>query len=208
MRLLRSAGFRLALSYALVFGASALLLIAALGFSTLNLLNKQLDTAIEADARGLIEQWQDGGLGDLVQTLRKRIEGNVDDDALYLVLDPLGRKVEGNLDAWPEEVAQAEQTYEGPLYRNGRISRARMRRFEGPFGFSLLVGREVESRAALRTLITQTLAWALLLMGVLTLAGAMVVQNLFSRMLSHVSATAAAISAGDLSRRVRISGRG
>ena len=206
--LLRSAGFRLAFSYALVFGASALLLIAALGFSTLNLLERQLDTAIDADARGLIERWRDGGLGELLQTLQKRMDGNVDDDALYLVLNPLGQKIGGNLGAWPKEVEEVDRPYEAPLDRNGHLSRARMKRYEGPFGFSLLVGREIESRAALRTLIIQMLAWGLLLILILTLAGALVVQNLFSRMLSHVSATAAAISAGDLSRRVRISGRG
>jgi signal transduction histidine kinase len=85
---------------------------------------------------------------------------------------------------------------------------ARLHRFDLPASYSLLVGRDVESRAALRTLLTQTLAWALLLIGLLSLLGAVVVQRLFSRMLSHVSATAAAISAGDLSRRVRVSGRG
>src|SRR4051794_2663665 len=208
VRLLRSAGFRLALSYALVFGASALLLIAALGASTLHLLQQQLDTAIEADARGLIEQWRGGGLGQLVGIVDRRISGNVDDDALYLVLDPLGRKIAGNLAAWPKEVEDVDRPYEAPLDRNGHFSLARMRRFEGPFGFSLLVGREIESRAALRTLITTTLAWALLLIAILTVGGALIIQNMFSRMLSHVSVTAAAISAGDLSRRVRISGRG
>jgi hypothetical protein len=206
--LLRSAGFRLALSYAVVFGASALLLIATLGFSTLNLLNNQLDAAIDADARGLIEQWRTGGLSELAQTLRRRIDGNVDDDALYLVLDPLGNRVAGNLDAWPKAVEDVQRPYEGPLDRNGRFSLARMKRYEALSGYSLLVGRDVESRAALRKLIIETLAWALLLIAMLSLAGALLVQNLFSRMLSHVSATAAAISGGDLSRRVRLSGRG
>jgi signal transduction histidine kinase len=38
--------------------------------------------------------------------------------------------------------------------------------------------------------------------------GALVVRNLFQRSLANVSATAAAIAAGDLGRRVRLSGRG
>jgi signal transduction histidine kinase len=207
-RLLRSAGFRLALSYASVFGISALLLIVALGFATLRLLERQLDTAIELDARGLIEQWREGGLGELVDTLHRRIDGNVDNDSFYLVLDPFGRRVAGNIENLPRQVADTDQPYEAPLDRSGRISRARVWRFEGPLGFSLVVGREIETRGALRTLITTTLAWALVLIAILTAAGAAIVQSLFNRMLSHVSATAAAISAGDLSRRVRISGRG
>src|SRR3954451_799694 len=167
VRLLRSAGFRLALSYALVFGASALLLVAALGLSTLNLLERQLDTAIEADARGLIEQWRAGGGVELVRILRRRIDGNVDDDALYLVLDPFGRKIAGNLPSWPLEVDETDRAYDLQLENDGHILRARVRRYDGPTGFSLLVGREIESRSALRDLIITTLAWALLLLAML-----------------------------------------
>ena len=97
VRLLRSAGVRLALGYALMFGVSALLLIFALWWSTLNLLNGQVDAAINADAQGLREQWNENGLPGLVATINKRIAGNVDNDALYLVLDPLGRRIAGNL---------------------------------------------------------------------------------------------------------------
>jgi signal transduction histidine kinase len=48
----------------------------------------------------------------------------------------------------------------------------------------------------------------LLLIVMLSLGGGFVVQRMFRRMLRHVSATAAAISAGDLSPRVRLTGRG
>jgi len=206
--LLRSAGVRLALSYALVFGASALVLMVALWWSTLNLLDAQADAAIRADALGLYEQWQSGGPHALLTTIESRVAGNVDDDALYLVLDPAGRRIAGNLENWPPEVSRKEVMYEMPLVRNGVRNLARLYRYDLPAGYSLLVGRDIESRAALRTLLAQTLAWALLLIGILSVGGAWVVQRLFSRMLSHVSATAAAISAGDLSRRVRLSGRG
>jgi signal transduction histidine kinase len=206
--LLRSAGVRLALSYALVFGASALVLIFALWLSTLNLLNGQVDAAIAADAQGLAEQWDEGGARALLNTINARVAGNVDDDAIYLVLDPAGNRIAGNLADWPREVSRTGRIYEIPVERHGIRSLARLHRFDLPAGYSLLVGRDVESRAALRTLLTQTLAWALLLIGVLSLGGALIVQRLFSRMLSHVSATAAAISAGDLSRRVRLTGRG
>ncbi|HYZ64775.1 MAG TPA: ATP-binding protein [Acetobacteraceae bacterium] len=205
---LRSAGVRLALSYALVFGASALLLIFTLWLSTLNLLNTQVDTAINLDAQGLIEQWEDGGLPALLATIENRVLGNVDDDALYLVLDPKGRRVAGNLESLPAGIDQSGGPYQRQQRRPNGSSMARLFRYDLPAGYTLVIGRDVESRAALRTLLTQTLAWALLLIGVLSLGGALVVQHLFNRMLSHVSETAAAISAGELSRRVRLSGRG
>ena len=208
LRLLRSAGVRLAISYAVVFGLSALLLIVALWLATMNLLNGQVDAAIRADAQGLSEQWNQGGARALLSTIDQRVAGNVDDDAIYLVLDPAGKRIAGNLLNWPPQVSRTGLVYELPVERNGVRTLARLHRFALPAGDSLLVGRNVEPRAALRSLLGETLAWAMLLIAVLSIAGAVVVQHLFSRMLSHVSDTAAAISSGDLSRRVQLSGRG
>ena len=205
---LRSAGVRLALGYAGLFGLSALALVLLLWSTTLSLLNGQVDAAIQADALGLSERWQDGGAKALLSTIEDRLTGNVDDDAIYLVVDDRGRPVVGNLSSWPAEVSEAGPIYELRVSRHGTQSLARLHRFPLPGNYALLVGRNVQPRAALRDLLTHTLAWALLLVGGLSVAGGFVVQGMFRRMLSHVSETAAAISAGDLSPRVRLSGRG
>ena len=208
VRLLRSAGVRLALGTSAVFGLSALALIAVLWWATLGLLNGQVDTAIGVDAQGLAEQWRAGGPQALLSIIDARVAGNVDDDAIYMVLDPAGRRIAGNLESWPAEVAQVGSIYELAVERHGVRNLARLHRFALPGQYALLVGRDVEPRAALRELLTSTLGWALLLIAVLSVGGAVIVQRLFQRMLSHVSDTAAAISAGDLSPRVRLSGRG
>lgn len=204
----RSAGVRLACVYAALFGISALILIFTLWSATLSLLNGQVDAAIQADALGLSEQWQQGGAPALLHTISERLAGNVDDDAIYLVIDGAGRAVTGNLTAWPAQVVNTRAIYELPVHRHGVDTLARLHRFALPGGYALLVGRDVEPRARLRDLLTHTLASALLLIVILTISGALLVQMLFRRMLSHVSETAAAISAGDLSPRVRLSGRG
>ena len=208
MRLMRSAGVRLALVYAGLFGASALVLVVVLWSATVGLLNGQVDAAIQADALGLSERWADGGARALLQTIDERLTGNVDDDAVYLLTDAAGRAVAGNLAAWPAEVVQAGPVYELPVERRGRKTLARLHRYALPAGYALLVGRDAAPRAELRDLLARTLGWALLLIMLLSVAGAWLVRRLFHRMLSHVSATAAAISAGDLSPRVRLSGRG
>ncbi len=204
----RSAGVRLALSYAGLFGLSAMILVAVLWSATTGLLDGQVDAAIRADAIGLSERWQDSGVAGLLSTIEERLAGNVDNDAIYLVTDPRGRSLTGNLASWPAEVAEAGPIYELRVRRHGIESLARLHRFVLPGGYALLVGRDVQARAALRDLLTRTLGWALLLIGILSLLGGILVQRLFRRMLSHVSDTAAAISAGDLSPRVRVSGRG
>ena len=204
----RSAGVRLALAYAGLFGISALILVLVLWSTTLQLLNGQVDAAIKADALGLAERWQDGGATALFSTIEERLAGNIDDDAIYLVINNKGRPVIGNLAAWPQEVSESGPIYEIRVQRHGSESLARLHRYPLPEGYSLLVGRNVQPRAALRDLLTHTLAWALLLIGFLSIFGGIIVQRLFRRMLSHVSETAAAISAGELSPRVGVSGGG
>ena len=207
-RMFRSAGVKLALSYALVFGVSAALLILVLWVSSINILTRQVDAAIDADAQGLAEQWRSGGPTALFETIQNRIANNKDGDAIYLVLDPKGQVVAGNLDNWPSQVSKPGEIYEINVKRNGQRNLARFHRYDLPAGYSLLVGREVSSRAALRNLLTEVLAWSIVLIGLLSITGALLLQKLFSRMVSQVSQTADAISSGDLTRRVAISGRG
>ena len=207
-RMLRSAGVRLALGYALVFGASAALLILVLWIAGLNILTHQVDAAIDADEQGLAEQWRAGGPAALLGTIQSRINSNIERDSIYLVLDPAGQVIAGNLDSWPDQVSKTGQVYEINVKRNGQKNLARFHRYDLPAHYALLVGREVSSRAALRTLLAEVLAWSLVLIGLLSVAGAMLLKLLFRRMVSQVSQTADAISSGDLTRRVAISGRG
>jgi len=208
MRVLRSAGVRLALAYGGLFGISALALVLFLWWAITALLTNQVDAAIRADAQGLAERWQDGGPAALLATIQSRLAANVDPDAIYLVLDPSGRSVVGNLGSWPAEVQSVGSTYEIAVQREGHTSLARLHRFELPGGYALLVGRDVQARVALRGLLTETLAWALLLGAALGTLGGLAVRRLFRRMLGGVAATAAAIHSGDLGQRVRLSGRG
>ena len=60
----------------------------------------------------------------------------------------------------------------------------------------------------LRRLLGQTLLYALLMVVLLSALGAIVVRNLFHRMVSNVAGTAARIAAGDLGERVPLVGTG
>ncbi|MBN8907541.1 MAG: right-handed parallel beta-helix repeat-containing protein, partial [Rhodospirillales bacterium] len=82
------------------------------------------------------------------------------------------------------------------------------RSYDLPGGYHLLIGRDVQVRAQLRRLLTDALLWALVILLALASIGAMVVRSLFRRAIANVSVTAAAIAAGDLGQRVRLSGRG
>ncbi len=204
----RSAGLRLAAVYAALFALSALALVIFLWWATAGLLDRQVEAAIRADAQGLSEQWQGGGVPALQSTIEDRLAENVDDDAIYLLVDSHLHPLAGNLARWPALVTEPDQSYELRIERAGIVSMARVRRFDLPDGDRLLVGRDVEQRRPLRTLLTSALLWSMLLLVVLGTVGGLVMQRLFRRMIANVSSTAAAIAQGDLSRRVRVSGLG
>ena len=205
--LLRSAGVRLAVVYAVVFGLSALALIGYLWWATAGLLTRQVDASIRADVVALAEQWRAGGLSALRDTIRDRLARQAQPDALYLLADSSLQPIAGNLEAWPPGVTSAGAVYELPVLHRGESGLARVWRYDLPDGDHLLVGRDVRTRAALRDLVEGSLLWAGLLVALLGVAGAVLVRNLFRRLLQRVSVTAAAVEAGDLTRRVQLSGR-
>lgn len=206
--LLRSAGVRFAIFYALVFGISAIVLAGSLYYSTIGLLGRQTHEAIRVEARSLAAHFQAGGLPALVLTLDSRINEDINDHAIYLLVDPLGNRIAGNMSRWPQGIDTAHVWYQVPLERAGRKSTALMRYYELPGGFQLLVGRDVSTRAQLRRILRDGLLWALAAMAFLGILGAIVIRGLFKRSLSDISGITRAIARGDLTRRVRRSGNG
>ena len=152
-RLLRSAGVRFAVFYALVFGISAIVLAGSLYYSTIGLLGRQTHEAIRVDARSLATHFEAGGLTALVITLDSRISEDINDHAIYLLVDPLGNRIAGNMSRWPQGITTAHVWYQVPLERGGRKSTALIRYYELPGGFQLLVGRDVSTRAQLRRIL-------------------------------------------------------
>jgi signal transduction histidine kinase len=210
-RLLRSAGFRFAAVYAVLLGLSALALAMFLWWETAGVLDRQTDAAIAADADDLLARWNqsDGGIPAVQDAIEQRLRENIDDDAIYLLVDPWMRRVAGNLPSWPEDIAApGDDWLQLRLTRTGWKSVARAEIILLPGGYHLLVGRDVEVRAHMADMLTAALLWALLVVAALATIGALIVRNMFSHTIASVSATAAAIAAGDLSRRVRLSGRG
>jgi hypothetical protein len=206
--MLRSASLRFAALFGIVFALSAMAFVGFLWFSTAGLLDRQVEAAIAADAQGLVERWSEGGIPALLLTIQERINENVDDDAIYEVLDPFGKNLGGNMNRWPEEVTSAGVYYELSVVRADTRSLAEVRLYELPGGFRLMVGRDVKGRVELRHLLTNALFSSVLVITGLGAVGAFVIRNLFRRMVAEISATADAIAGGDLTPRVRRTGRG
>jgi signal transduction histidine kinase len=205
---IRSAGVRLAIVYALVFGLSAFALAFSLWYSTVGLLQRQVEVAVRNDATALNDHFMVGGVPSLALAIQNRLTENVDGDAIYLLVDPLGNRIIGNLDHWPDGLDQTDAWYELPVTRQKSKSIALLRAYALAGGDQLLVGRDVRARAELRRVLQDGLLWAMGIMAVLGLLGAMVIRSLFRRMIRDISATTRAIARGDLTRRVPKTGDG
>lgn len=205
---LRSAGVRFALIYALVFGLSAILLAAVLWYFSLGLLQSQAQDAIRNDTQTLIEHYSIGGMGSLGDAISARLASSNDPNGIYLLANPAGDSVMGNLDQWPASLDQQGIWYELPVRQHGVRSVALMRAEILPNGMRLLVGRDMRGRLELRNVLRAGLVWTLCLMVVLGIFGAVLIRSLFQRTIRDISVTTGAVARGDISRRVPISGVG
>ena len=68
----RTTGFRFALLYLAPFSASVLVLFGFIYWTTIEIIDSQTNAAIEAEIRGLAEQYRSDGLGQLRAIIAER----------------------------------------------------------------------------------------------------------------------------------------
>lgn len=190
----------------LLFGASALLLLGFIYWSTAGYMARQADAAIQADIDLLAERYRSHGLPGLTALIAERIAEDPGRSNLYLLTDNDYRRIVGNLENWPA----AQEDNEGWLsfkLRDAANPReephgARARTFRVGGGFRLLVGRDMYELEAIRDRIVDTLVWGLAITLVLALAGSIAMSRSMLRRLEVINETSREIMSGDLSRRI------
>ena len=204
IRLLHSTSVRLALIFAGLFIVASLVLGGVLWWETEDYLERETDAVILADTQAIGDRLRDFGLPGAVETINDRVVQTADEHAIYLFVDPALRRLAGNLSAWPAVVGPDQGWYQAALERNGRTYPARLLHVGLPGGFQLLVGRDVQSRVAVRARIVDALAWTALAALVLAIGGGLVVRRAVLSRVAQVNRTTEAIVQGDLSRRLSV----
>ncbi len=211
-RLLRSSVFRLTLAYGFGFGASALALLTFVYVAAVEYMEQQARETIDADAQGLLEAQALGGVGRLIELVETRSVHDPDQASFYLLVDPQGRYVAGNIGSWPDEPPQL-----GDLFRLQLIDRRRRdretrqvlaRAVELPSGHRLLVGRDIEDKIRTQQLLRHAIAGGTGLMLLLGLAGGFALSRWTVGRLEQINRTTRAIMAGHLGRRIELQGGG
>ncbi|EHH67933.1 sensor histidine kinase [Gluconobacter morbifer] len=202
----RSAGVNFALAYGLVFVISAGLFLSFIWWNTTGELDRQVEAAVEVDANDLAHRWADGGPAALLMAIQDRLDQNVEDDELYLLIGPEGRKYAGNLPGWPVVITSRDRFYELAIRREGFRTNAKMHAYDLSGGFHLIVGRDVRGRQLVRHVLTDTLIWAWIMVSMLAAGGALAVRRIFRQVVRSIARTTSAVAQGDLSRRIPLTG--
>ncbi len=201
-RLLRTASFRLALLYALLFGISVLLLGAVTFWSTRAALEDQLRRRIEAEMSFLQEEFRSDGIDHLVATVqeRTRTPSNLD----YFVLDPAGKRLAGDLPMVSGSVGwvrtKSGRDADGKERTESERIEALVSELQG--GYRLGVGEDLEQVREIEDTFLTAFASALSVVLLLGIGGGLLLSAGFLRRVETITRTADAIIAGDISRRI------
>lgn len=211
LRLLRTATFRTALVYIWLFGASVLIILGMIYYTTAGFLDQQTSETIAVELDGLHDQYRRQGLPGLVEVVGRRARAPRT-NALYLIVDPFGKPVAGNLSNWPQAAPGPDGWVEFTLTDAGPDGQgeaagsypARARAFMLAGGYRLLVGRDLREREAFQERVVFSLTWALVLtVGLGTLGGVLISRD-FMRRIDAINRTTLRIMTGELHQRIAV----
>jgi hypothetical protein len=209
-RLVKTHAVRLAALYFAVFAASVLGVLLFVYWTSADFVERQTEATLDAEVTGLAEQYAQRGLTGLIQIVAARSAGDRGDGMLYLVTDPQGKPLVGNIADWP----RGAKAQTGPVSFTVEVSAkgrrethpARGMLFVIPDNFRLLVGRDISDAATFRDRVKTTLLWSgLVALGVGLIGGSVMSRNLLRRV-EQVNRTAERVIAGNLSDRVPVGG--
>jgi signal transduction histidine kinase len=207
IRLLRSASFRLALIYAVLFVVSAGALFATVYVTATAAMQNDMAAVLRSEALQLTEVHRRGGLPGLAEQITRRINFRTRGPIFYLLQAPNRRVVVGNLPGMPPvngvidfvpERDAAETESERPKLTGYGLTLS-----DGSF---LLVAQDANRLTDMQHAIVSAFAWAGGLTLLLAIAGGVWLGSTFLRRIDTITRTSRAIMEGDLSARIPVRG--
>ncbi|MEQ8965916.1 MAG: HAMP domain-containing sensor histidine kinase [Azospirillaceae bacterium] len=209
-RLLSTSAFRYALIYAALVWVALAGVLGVVYVRTVAVIDAQIEDTIEAEIRGLAEQYRQRGLGGLRTVIERRSADNPGLRNVYLLTDPAYRPIAGNLESWPAEAVLARDWVAfsvRPEMPEAGPRPVKARPFDLTGGVHLLVGRDTTEREVLRRAVLGSAAVAGVLGGALALAIGLAMSRQILRRIDGLGRGAGEILAGDLNRRMPVSPR-
>lgn len=204
----RLSASRVTLLYVLIFAVGISSILIAAYYLTARVLDREVDAVIRTEVEGLVDDYRRGGMLQLIDTLNRRADNWGRTGAVYLLADPKGNRIAGNIASWPTQFDTTDDWVEFEIdasEHGGVVSHpVRARLFHLPRGVRLLVGTDVLERKRLATRMRYAMLWgAGLCVGLAALVSLGYSRGV-RRRVSAIAATCESIMRGDLSQRLRI----
>jgi signal transduction histidine kinase len=191
------------------FLAAAVLIVLYVAWQANVLLAGRALESLETETTSLRQQFALGGAQRLAEAIGKR--ASEPGAGLYLLLDADGKWLAGNLARLPDALDSHGRMFSYAAKDGGGGGRERLaigRALPVPDGLTLVVARDIEDQHRFAAGISRLVLWSLSLLSALGLgAGILISRALVSR-IDAVTETSRQIMAGDLSRRIPLSGSG
>jgi signal transduction histidine kinase len=208
-KLFRTTAFRLALAILLLSAVGAGIVLTIIAWQVVSVVDRETARTIDVEAKGLIDAFENAGIGRLEAAIeaRKRKPGA----SLYLLTNPIGEPLAGNVDQIPTEVL-LHPGFVPIIYRGSGSSDRGRQALVGVYvlqgGFRLLIGHDLGDRARIGRVMVRALATSLVFFAALGAVGALFVARRVLKRIDDINTSAHGIMAGDLTSRLPVSGSG
>ena len=206
-RIVRTASFKLAALYALIFGVSVIVLAAVVFVISTTALDRQTRARIHSESRELIQEYRAGGLDHLLSVIRARQLGRLVGGLDYTVYDGAGHRIYGTLPHVATAAGWSQMT--GPPDGDepqGELERLIVYSVPLNHGYWLMIGDDIGKVEAVGRLIMTTFGSALVLMILFAAAGGIALSIAFLGRVDAITRTAEAIIGGNIQRRIPLRG--
>ncbi len=206
-RLLRTASFRLAALYVVLFAVSALVLGAVVFLAASSAIEQQIRARIETEMAFLRDEFHAGGLDRLLAVVRSRGRGLSALD--YLVQGQDGTHLAGEMPAASMiRPGWAIFEFRDASEDGGRPERVRALVSNLDGGLLLAVGDDLGRIAEVEEAVATAFLWTVGLAALLGIGGGILLSRAFLSRVDAIARTAQAIIEGDLASRVPVRGTG
>jgi signal transduction histidine kinase len=211
----RSASFRLLAWYAAVFGASVVVLLFILYWTTIAALDDQLRDSVERETQVLAELYRGGSLERVTRAVQLRVADLRPPRRYYLLQGAAGERIAGNLP--PMEPTEGETELPVSRFFPTRSPKSEVSGDAYPIvarglrldnGEFLLVGESRYRSIKAREAILRAFGWSVGITVLLAWVGGGALRTGFLRRIEAINRTTRSIMDGDLSQRVPTLGGG
>lgn len=200
-----SVTFRIALVYGVLVAVSLTVISAIFYFGTVSIEARGVDSRLQSSSTGLSANYTTLGVAGLQKEIDQLLnDGVYQDTEVYLLLDPQGHKLAGNLTSWPVQPISFDMLTTEQVTRYGLPSTSRLLWHRLPDGAVLVVGRDLRDKDRIRALVLRSLLVGVAIALLLAFGGAYFFRRQIAANIAAIRRTALEIQAGNLDRRIPV----